>query len=656
MKSENHLFASGMIGNLELPNRVLMAPMEKNFCRKDGSVTDRYIRYLVARARGGVALLRCEAAYVLPSGKGRMYQLGVHADHVLDGLTALADSVHSAGGRISAELCHSGRETNVRNTWRQPVAASPVRCRQTGGYLPRELTAQEIRDLVGKFGDAASRCMRAGFDAVEIHGASGYLLNSFLSPLTNQRHDEWGGSFANRARFPLAVVRDVRERIGDDMPLLYRLCADEFVSDGLHLEETIGFAQELELNSVDFIDVTGGIYESSLHMIPPMEAVPAEHLGSARRIREVLTIPVGTTGKLGTDLASADQVIRAGDIDFVSIGRALHADPDLVRKAVAGELGSIRPCTSCSECSHFLALDSPAYCAVNPATGRESLFGDIRRSRHQREVMVVGAGPAGLEAARTAALRGHKVVVYERDRGVGGQVRYAARAPGREAMMWPVRFLERELERLGVRVVCDLNVSASLVEDESPDVVILATGAMPATFELPLEPSAHVVSPLDVLAGEGARLGEDESNRNAKRGVVLGGNWMGCLAASYLADDGWNVHIVEVGESLAPDIGGRPGMFVRERLLGHPKVQISLSAMVASVTSDLVEIQTNEARSMRLKADLLVLSAGMEPASELADTLAGGTAEMDIYAIGDCVRPSNYHDAILDAVKTVRLL
>jgi 2,4-dienoyl-CoA reductase-like NADH-dependent reductase (Old Yellow Enzyme family) len=305
------LFQPGSIRNLELQSRVLMAPMEKNLCTAEGIVTERYIDYLVERARAGVGLLRTEATYVDPVGKGRPFQLGAHADAVIPQLSRLVKAAHEAGGRISLELAHCGRQTDSRVTGRQPVAPSPVPCDLSGAFVPRELTPAEIDEIIDRFAAAALRAQRAGVDAIEIHGASGYLLNAFTSPYANLRTDDYGGTFENRIRFPLEVVRAVRAVVGPDLPMLYRLCADEFVQGGLTREESGPLAVELERAGVDLIDVSAGTYESILATQPPMEAVPGSLLDLASAIKHCVQIPVATAGKLA-DLEIAAAAISTG--------------------------------------------------------------------------------------------------------------------------------------------------------------------------------------------------------------------------------------------------------------------------------------------------------------------------------------------------------
>jgi len=627
-----------------------MAPMEKNLCTADGIVTQRYIDYLVERARAGVGLLRAEATYVDPVGKGRPFQLGAHTDAVIPELSRMVAEVHAAGGCISLELAHCGRQTNAAVTGRQPVAPSPVPCELSGGYVPRELTGAEIAAIVERFAAAAVRAQKAGVDAIEIHGASGYLLNAFTSPYTNLRTDSYGGSLSNRMRFPLEVVDAVRSAVGHDLPVLYRICADEFVPGGLTREESGPIAAALERGSVDLIDVSAGTYESILATQPPMEAKAGLLLELAGAIKDHVRIPVATAGKLA-QLDVAASAIASGTVDFVTIGRGLHADPELLMKARSGRMSEVRRCIACAECVAYLGEDRPAYCAVNPRTARERLL-SIEPASSQRRVMVVGGGPAGLEAARAARLRGHRVDLYERSASTGGQVPNGALVAGRADFAEPVRFLERELHRLGIRLHLNADVSLETVKAVDPDVAIIATGARRSLPPIPGSDLAHVMHSGEFLE----HVERDPSGplpprvASADTVAVLGGSWVGCHIAGLVLERGSAVCVVEVRDSLAFDMGEQQGAVLRDRVTGHPNSTVRVASTVEQIGSGHIEIwDAASDQSDRLLAEAVVVVERPQPNLELADAIREHDARWSVFAIGDCVEPRKLADALREA-------
>jgi 2,4-dienoyl-CoA reductase-like NADH-dependent reductase (Old Yellow Enzyme family)/thioredoxin reductase len=646
------LFHPGFVGGLELRSRVLMAPMEKNLCTSNGAITQRYIDYLVERARNEVGLLRAEATYVDPVGKGRPFQLGAHADHVLPELERMVVAVHHAGGLISLELAHCGRQSSSDITGFQPVAPSPVPCAASGGWMPRELTVTEIAAIVERFAAAAARIEKAGVDIVEIHGASGYLVNAFLSPYTNLREDEYGGSFENRMRFPLEVVAAIRGAVS--VPITYRLDAEEAVPGGLTRDDTAPFAAALERAGIAMIDAASGTYEAILATQPPMEWPPGSLLDLGAAIKAAVTIPVATTGRLGT-LEVAEDAVARGVVDYVSIARGLHADPELLTKAKQGRIREARRCIACAECVAFLSeKETAAYCAINAAASRESEF-ELKPAAAARKVVVVGAGPAGMEAARVGSLRGHQVSVYERDQMVGGRVRQGALAPGRNDFGESVRFLSRELERLEVPIELGTEVTAGLIAELAPDVVLLATGATePEPRPTPGLELDHVVDAFRFLtqveADPAAAAGEGPAPV-----AVIGGNWVGCVVASILLDAGRKVTLIEARDELAHDFSMQPAMPMMDLLANHPDVTVHLRTTLERIGAGEIEIWSAAAdAASTLPAAEVIVVPTLESNPALRDQLAGAGAE--IHSLGDCVSPRKLQDAILEAATVARLL
>ena len=345
--SFKRLFEPYQLRGLELKNRLISAPCERNYANVDGSVTQRYIDYVVERAKGGVGLIIVESMYIDPVGRGHIRQLGIYADKLIPGLRRLTDAVHANGGKVASEPMSCGRETSSYITGFQPVAPSNVPCKVlAGGEAPRELTVDEIRGLIESFGEAARRSMEAGFDLIEIHGAHGYIINQFLSPFSNKRTDEYGGSFEKRMRFPLEVVARVRKVVGENVPLAYRMSGEEKFEGGLTIDDMVVFSQELEKAGIDLIDVSAGIYESVVWIAQPMAFPRGCLVDLGRRIKQKVSIPVSIVGRINHP-ELAEEILDTGKADFIAIGRALHADPYWPVKAQEGRVEDIRICPAC---------------------------------------------------------------------------------------------------------------------------------------------------------------------------------------------------------------------------------------------------------------------------------------------------------------------
>lgn len=616
-----------------------MAPMEKNLATAEGAVTRRYIDYCEARAHGGAALILLESMYVDPAGRNHRYQLGLHDDDLIEGYRRLTAACHRHGALVGAELQFAGRETSSRVTGLQPVAPSPVPCRVlTAGETPRELTGPEIRAIVARFAEAARRAVAAGFDVVEVHGAHGYLVGQFLSPYANRRRDAYGGDLGGRLRFPLEVIAGVREAIGPEVPLLYRLSADEKIEGGLTLDDVCEIAPHLEAAGVDLLDVSAGIYESAVWIVQPMEMPPACLAPLAREIRRRVRIPVSVAGRI-MDAAVAERVLEAGDADFVTLGRALHADPELPRKAASGRLDEICPCVACLRCSDLLGQDLPVLCLTNTRTGREREYAP-RPAARPRRVVVVGAGPAGLEAARVLALRGHQVTVFERAGEPGGQLLLARAVPGRHELAGLAAYLAGALARAGGELRLGIEAGIELILAEQPEVVILATGARPGRPATPGVLESPAVSPFEILRRPPGR---------SRRALVIGGGLIGVGVAHVLAAAGTEVVLTEAGDDLATEIGLRPRWQHVADLRARPNVRIHLGTTVEGLAGDEARLRSADGALVLTGFDLVVPTRPLVPANEIGEQLAALDDPPEVYAIGDCGQPRTAFEAMQEA-------
>lgn len=637
-----HLFQPGHIGKVEIRNRLVMAPMATNYAGENGEVTDRMIRYYAERAKGGVGLIIVENAQVdYPGGKNIVRQHRIDDDKFVPGLRLLAEAIHDHGAKAFQQIHHAGRQTSLGITEGRPVVScSPVPC----GFLrtqPEELTREQIEVLITKFADAASRAKQAGFDGIEIHGAHGYLVNQFMSPYTNKRVDEWGGTFERRMRFPLEIIRRCRERVGYDFAIGFRMSADEFVEGGITLEEAIKIAKCLEDAGVDVLHVSAGIYESMTVVLETMSYSEGWRVYLAEAIKKEVKVPVITVGVIRTP-EMADRIIAEGKADFVAIGRGLITDPEFAIKAAKGQAHNINRCIVCNiGCvGDGIFANNLMRCTVNPAVGREADFANIYPAAKARRVVVVGGGPAGMEAARVAAIRGHNVTLIEKGRELGGQMLIAAKPPHKDKIIWFRDFLRTELEQLKVDVKLGQEATVDTVLALNPDAVIIATGAQPVEAKFPVNGHQKVYQAWDVLSGQ--------VTVHADQVAVIGGGEVGLETAEFLAEKG--IPKITVLEML-PDVGLDMESITRIDLLSRLaklNVRLETGILVTEVTADAVEGWDAFRRRVSYPAEAVVLALGSRPINNLVPPLKDKVPE--VYVIGDARTPRRIMEAAYEGM------
>jgi len=628
---------AGFIKNVQIKNRISMAPAERGYSNMDGSVTQRYIDYLVERAKNGVGMITIESTYIDPMGRGRIYQLGLYDDKLIPGHKRLTDAVHRYGTKIAAELQHSGRQTTATVTGFQPVGPSAVPCIPSGGDLPRELTVDEVRELVHKFAEAARRSKQAGYDMVTIHGAHGYLINAFASPFSNKRTDQYGGTAEKRMRFPMEIYQAIRAVVGNDYPLGYRISADEFVDGGLTLDDTKLIVKKLEEAGLDFIDVSAAIYESTPMICAPMD-MPLGYLTYlAAAIKEVVKIPVIATGRIN-DMVLAESILENNQADFVHMVRAFHADPEILVKSQKGQMDDVCMCMGCNKCVDLLLAQLPVFCTVNPAAGREREF-EIKPAKVKKKVMVVGGGVAGMEVARIARIRGHDVTLFEKDGELGGQIRWASKPRYHQEFSQTARYRIHEVKRTGVKLELGKEVTLADVNAFKPDVVVVATGAVPFVPMIPGVDTSLVTTSFDILSGK-SKIG--------KKSVVIGGRREGLTVAEFLAENGSEVTIVEVRDCLGSDLGGVRQWVIRDRIKENPAIAVRLKTTVERIEDSGVVLQSEGKIERITGIDSVVLAWDRAPVNQLADEIMADGKIAEIYRIGDAVLPRDASDAIYE--------
>ena len=631
MRRFKKLFEPVTVGRLELKNRIVMAPINSHLGTELGGVNERLINYYVERAKGGVGLIITDAMCVdWPVGKAGTSPLRIDEWKYVNGLHDLTDAVHEYGTKIAAQLHHAGRQNSmlVCAEGQELVAPSPIPCLPTGGDMPRELTIPEIEELVNKFIMAAQRAKAAGFDAVEIHGAHGYLITQFISPHTNKRNDEYGGSFDGRMKFPLKIVEGTRAMLGPDYPILFRMCADEYIEGGINLEESKLIAQKLVEAGVDILDITSGIYESppAWHawIYPVYDMEPGCRVYLAEEIRKAADVPVIASGKL-SDPVLVEKVISEGKADLVAMGRGLLADPELPKKAFEDNLDDIRPCIYCDEaCVGGLSNLWHIGCQVNAALGREREY-EIKPAEQTKKVIVIGGGPAGMEAARVLALRRHDVTLFEKKDRLGGQLIPAAVPSFKRPIVSFTEYLKNQITKLNVDIQLGKEATPTLIEKINPDAVVLATGANELIPDMPGVNGENVVTATDLL------LGNKEAGEKV---AIVGGGQVGSELAWFLAEKEKKVTIIEMGFAVASSVN----LFSRFYLL-NKLTEFGIDTQIGTTAKEItkygvVVVDINGIEKF-VEADTVVLAAGYVPNSDLSNQLKNTVKEL--YSIGDCV-------------------
>jgi 2,4-dienoyl-CoA reductase-like NADH-dependent reductase (Old Yellow Enzyme family)/thioredoxin reductase len=617
-----------------------------------GAISQKQIDYYAERARGGVGMIIVEVTTVDTSIGVPPYGLPrIDADRYVMGHSELVEAVHSHGARIALQLSHPGAWViEPLPVGRQAVGPSPMKLIFNGSFLERdvrELTVVEIRELVERFAAAALRARRAGYDAVEIHGGHVYLIAHFLFRSMNTREDQYGGSVENRARFATEIIGRIKgDSSLEGLPVIFRFNAEETVPGGYTLEEGKAIARLIEAAGADALHITigtGNESEGIGQTVCPMSFPQGFLVPHAAAIKSAVKIPVVAVGAF-REPEFADSVLGSGKADFIALGRQLLADPEWAIKAAEGRLDDIRKCTSCNYCGSTIERGTVTaiHCAINPNLGREREF-EIRPADRRKNVMIVGGGPAGMEAARVAALRGHKVSLYERGPALGdGQLRLTWIAPGKQKMRWLYDFLTNQVMKLSVDIHLNCEVDEQMVKTTNPDVLIVATGAKPVVPQIPGVDGKNVITAHDVLGG-GRKI-------KGQKVAVLGQFSTGAETADYLAEQGNSVVIISRSppECLAQYHESLLGARVERilRLQRNTNVTILNGWDVKEISSGGIVIADGEGREQSIQVDEVILARGVAPVAELAHQLEGKVPE--VYVIGDASEPRDIASAIYE--------
>jgi len=608
--------------------------MVTHYASEDGLVTDRLIDYLAARVRGGVGIVIPESSYARRTGyRGRLM---VNRDECVPGLRSLAKSIQEEGAKAVLQINpHRGRADEMK-----PASASAIPHPVTG-VIPHVLTVEEIQELVHDFGEGVQRAREAGFDGIMIHGGSGYLLSEFMSPRLNLRTDEYGGSLSGRMKLALDLIGVAKRKGGADYPVIYRLTADERTFGGLTALDGARIAKLLEEADVDAIDIVSGSQETSEWSVGYMYLPPGYNEDIARTVKSAVQIPVSVAGRINTPQV-AEGILERGSADFIDLGRALLADPEFPAKAASGRYEDIRPCVACNRCQEpiWQSWDKPLECTVNPSAGREKHF-VISKVAKPKRVLVIGGGPAGMEASRMAGWRGHEVMLWEESGSLGGQLNLAHLPPGKGELENLIKWQKNQLSMMNVKVKLGKKVTAAEVLKFLPEVVIVAIGSMPKLPEIEGIDKGLVCNSRDVFSGK-ALVGE--------KVIILGGGILGCELAEYLHEKGKEVTIVEVLHRLAISHHVHTTQKQILERLGRAGIKWYVGIRSEKVTDQGLEIVDKSNKTISLAADTIIVAVGSVPEEDdITPALAGKIRE--VLKIGDCLAARELLEAIRDGAQ-----
>ena len=633
-----HVFTPLRVGGTKLKNRVEFAPMVCDFTDSTGEATQRYVDFVEMQAASGVALIHLGATPVnWDTAPDYPSEIDVTSDLKLGHLKLLAEAAHTHNAKLSCELVHAGRGVGpglIKAEWGIAPTAMPLPDKYP--YI-REMNQKDIETTIADYAGCANRLYRCGFDGVLIHGAHGNLLAQFLSPLTNHRSDLYGGSFENRCRFPLMVLKAVREAVGPEFIVEMRISGDEIVPGGMRIGEVIDFLK-LAQEHIDLVTISAGLIvdrNAFFYAMPPYFRPRGVNVPLARQVKQCpdIRIPVSVVGGISVDMA--EQIIAEGSADMVAIARAFLADPEMLKKCYRGKPEDVRPCLRCWGCAGY----GHVQCAVNPQMGRTERYARVYKADGRKKVVVVGGGVAGTQAARTLVERGHDVVLFEKKDKLGGLLNDISTLPFKDDLLRHTTWLIDTTMKCGADIRLNTEATPARVMAENPDAIIVAVGGMPMRPPIPGLDGPNVLSVLDVDSGR---------QKVAGKVVVCGGGLSGCESALALAMAGHQVTIVD----MIPEDRFASGVMDITRtmllkLLDDHKVEKIGDHIIRSVHEDGVHLEGRDWKYRTIEADTVVDALGMTNDKAIADAYTDLIP--DVFVVGDAYSVGNIKSANLSA-------
>ena len=620
--------------NITIKNRIIMPAMDTNFGDEEGNVPDKLIDYYELRAKGGAGLIIVEAAYFDKVGAGTTTMLSIDSNKRIKKFKEITEVIKKHGARCLVQIYHAGAQASSFMIGLQAVAPSAVPF-EMSGETPKPLTKKQISNMVKEYGNACLRAKKAGFDGVEIHAGHGYLLNQFFSLRTNKRDDEYGGqSFENRTRAAVEVIREVRKRCGNDFIIGVRLNGSYYIPEGLEIEDIIQIAKILEEEGVDLINITGCVFDSPRFPVVPYMNYPRGcFVHNAQQVKQALDkTPVAVVGRITTE-DTAESILHENGLDLVAIGRALLSDPEFPNKVKNGMQEEIRTCIGCNTCLNQIMTEQPVLCAINP-----NLIGsdeDIGVSKKPLNILVVGAGPAGLEFVRTSKIRGHDVKIVEKNAFIGGSLNYAKTAPMKNEVQNLIDYYSHIIKKNEIDISLNTPLSEEVLSRHNPDVLILATGISPKIPEIQGINQIKYFTYDDVLGG---------SIPKGQNVVVLGGDMIGIEVAEFLSCANKDVTIISQKKRLGVDIYSLVAREVLPTIEEDDKIEIHLETTIKEIKDNEIVVE-HGGQTSRIAFDDIILTSA-KPSTEAEDIAKGKVAR--IFKIGDCkeIQPRKILEAI----------